>query len=415
MITLPIGAPIHRITFGEDKNYLVVQLADRTVQVWDLRKGQRLPLEGDRRESEHVAVLSDNSQWLFTLSRDRLGRVRSLPSGNVSLGPIKLDQAAALAALSADGRRLAFVDTASALWVWDLATDAKRPLVPSLDSEGSVQQLQWSPDGRLLLTVGNEARVWDAATGTPAAPLLPHGGSLFSAGFLGNDRVLTIAANGSISLWQLPQTDERAAGIDQPVVDATAADHLPLVLADGKSLRVKKRSTAAPLHPLRPHDQVVEHAVFSADGTQVATAGEEHAVNVWDSATGKRLLAPLLHREVVFYAAFSPDGRHLATACADKTVTVWDVATGELIVPLKCSGDLERVAFHSSGRHLFAFHKSGRTRSWELTQETQGLDSLVLLAQVLSGRRVGTQGALVPLEAEEMGSAWSKLATSQRP
>jgi serine/threonine protein kinase/WD40 repeat protein len=414
MITLPIGAPIHRLTFSEYKNVLIVQLADRTVQVWDLRKGQRAPLEGDRRDSEHVAILSDNSQWLFTLSSDRLGRVRSLPSGKANFGPLKLDQAVALAALSADGRRLAFIDTAGALWVWDLAANAKRPLVASLDSEGSMRQLQWSPDGRLLLTVGNEARVWDAATGTPAAPLLPHGGSLFSAGFLGNDRVLTIAANGSISLWQLPQTDENAAVIDQPVVDATAADHPPLVLADGKSLRVKRRSTAAALHPPRPHDPVVEHAVFSPDGIRVVTAGADHAVNVWHSASGKRLLAPLLHREVVFYAAFSPDGRYLATASADKTVSVWDVATGELIVPLKCSGELERVAFHSNGKQLLAFHKGGRTRSWELTQETQGLDSLVLLAQVLSGRRVGTQGALVPLEAEEMGSAWSRLTTSEK-
>jgi serine/threonine protein kinase/WD40 repeat protein len=407
---LPIGAPVRRIIFSEHNGLLIAQPANGRLQVWEVRKGQRIPLEGTEGES---VTLSDNGRWLFALSRDGLGSARQLPGSNLMTGPVRLTRSPALSALSADGRRLALMDAANALWVWDLATAKERLLIPQVGSEGFVRQMQWSPDGRLILTVGDRARVWEAETGTLAASSLGYGASLWWVGFAGNNRVFAVGKNGSARLWQLASAREEAAGSDQQLAPAEPArpDAVPnsIQLADGQTVRVKRPLTHAPLQPPRPQEKIVEQAAFSHDGRRVATVGEDQAVHVWDSTTGTQLIAPLPHREMVFYAAFSPDGRHLVTASVDKTVTVWDIKTGEPIGSLpKTSRELERVAFRSDGRQVILFLKGGFLSRWDLAPETRPLEDLHSLALILSGYRVGEQGKLVPLEAEQLESVRNK-------
>uniref|UniRef100_UPI00101D7C7A NACHT domain-containing protein n=1 Tax=Phytoactinopolyspora endophytica TaxID=1642495 RepID=UPI00101D7C7A len=68
---------------------------------------------------------------------------------------------------------------------------------------------------------------------------------------------------------------------------------------------------------------------YSPDGTHLATAGDDHTVWLWDTATGEQLHQLTCHTDWVEAVAYSPDGTHLATAGDDHTVRVWDTATGE--------------------------------------------------------------------------------------
>src|SRR5262249_38064045 len=142
-------------TFIEDNRLLIAHLADSTVEIWDLGVGQRVALEGAERGSARCIALSDNGRWLFSLSGVGSGRVCQLPRGNTVAGPLPMRHRVACAALSADGRQLALVDEENALWIWDADSGRDRMLVPSLRSEGIVRQIQWSPDSRLVLTVGD--------------------------------------------------------------------------------------------------------------------------------------------------------------------------------------------------------------------------------------------------------------------
>jgi WD40 repeat protein/serine/threonine protein kinase len=92
---------------------------------------------------------------------------------------------------------------------------------------------------------------------------------------------------------------------------------------------------------------------FSPDGQRLASASFGKTVNIWDSMTGKELFALKGHAGLVQGVAFSPDGRRLASASDDQTVKIWDSATGKELFDLKGhAGGVRTVVFSPDGQRL---------------------------------------------------------------
>ena len=54
--------------------------------------------------------------------------------------------------------------------------------------------------------------------------------------------------------------------------------------------------------------------------------GQDHALSLWRTATGRPVQRFLGHRGRVECVAFSPDGCTLASGSADATILVWELA-----------------------------------------------------------------------------------------
>jgi WD40 repeat protein len=74
------------------------------------------------------------------------------------------------------------------------------------------------------------------------------------------------------------------------------------------------------------HNGPIRCVVFSNDGQHLASAGEDHALRLWASATGKQIHSFAGHTDTVYDVAFSPDSAFLVSASQDETVRIWDIA-----------------------------------------------------------------------------------------
>ncbi len=100
-------------------------------------------------------------------------------------------------------------------------------------------------------------------------------------------------------------------------------------------MKIWDSTTGKELLALKGHAGAVWSVAFSPDGQRLASGSNDKTVKIWDSATGKELFTLKGHAGRVMSVAFSPDGQRLASGSNDQTVKIWDSATGKELFSLK--------------------------------------------------------------------------------
>ncbi len=190
-------------------------------------------------------------------------------------------------ASSHDGSILAIADTSGDVRLWDM--DARREMAVLPTGRRAVERVAFSPDGKLL-----------------AAAL-----------FDGRIRLWSLEFSPPLAAAKLISPVARQDVAPQPVEPAVAAPAKPDFSLQGP-IELKSEVDA--------HKGPIRCIVFSSDGQQLASAGEDHAVGLWESATGKQIHSFAGHTDTVYDVAFSPDSASLLSASQDKTVRIWDIA-----------------------------------------------------------------------------------------
>jgi WD40 repeat protein len=188
------------------------------------------------------------------------------------------------------------------------------------------QRVAVSPDGRwAVVAIGNPA--------TPSNPHLP----------------LLLMRYELPALIPQPQT---LFGCITPLHHFAFTPDGRLATLDGRhTVRLFARDslTLAWEQPLPPG---ASGGWLSPDGRWLARTGADHAVRLWDVATGKAGLVLAGHTSPVSSVAFATAGGLLASADAQENVRVWDLATGRERHHLKGAG--HRVALSPDGKWLAA-------------------------------------------------------------
>jgi WD40 repeat protein/predicted Ser/Thr protein kinase len=222
--------------------------------------------------------------------------------GSVGPGLMALADAVANADPGSDSVRVARLN----LDAWQHHVAGRRHTLAHPDAVTSVA---FSNDGRKVITgcMDGNARGFDAATGEPLGPALPHP-AVFAAAFLPDGHsILTAGKDGTIHAWQFPA---------------------------GSPLR----------QPVR-HGSPIQAFALDPAGKAFATGGIDGMVRLWDAATGEPKLEPIEHGGPVLALAFSPDGRRLVTGSEDRKARIWDTQTGEAIgTPMGHAAPVDKVS-----------------------------------------------------------------------
>jgi WD40 repeat protein len=115
---------------------------------------------------------------------------------------------------------------------------------------------------------------------------------------------------------------------------------------------------------------------FSPDGKQLASAGSDGLIRVWNFPQGGEPLVLRGHQGWVGSIAFSPKGDRLASGGADRVVRVWDIAAGKEVNALRGhTSALQAVAFSPDGTRVASAgataKNSGEVRVWDVSADQQ--------------------------------------------
>jgi WD40 repeat protein len=274
----------------------------------------------------------------------------------------------------------------------------------------------FSPDGRVLLTLNKDARLWERATGRLLHTLAD--GHILVAAFSPDGRaVLTGNEEGAAQLWDVATGDRVGAGLVHAAplagVGFSADGGAVWTAARDNTARHWDRATGKPLRSLTtPAGLTV--VIFSPTGLAALTYGEHRYTQFRDLKTwpdkGPLVAHPSPHWLRV---TLSPDGLLASSAGSDRTTRLWDTATGKAIgMPYPSLRPLENAALRADGQMLAVGDDHG-VHLWKLPLPVKGTPEQVRLwAELATGLELDEQGSAHELSAADQADRrrqWERL------
>jgi WD40 repeat protein/serine/threonine protein kinase len=254
--------------------------------------------------------------------------------------------------------------------LWDTA---KRETLMNFQQHGAVAAVDFSPNGKQLLTgsLDTTAKLWDIATARAVRKLpLEHTGAINAALFSPNgEELLTVSDDRTAIIWdaaKLTVKQQIGLGGERLRAGVWLPDGLRVALAGDDSLaRIFDVKTGALVHELAGHDAPITSIAVSGDGRWLATGCEDNKIRLWDTATGQARGELTGHTASVTSVDLSPDGARVVTGSADTTAKIWDTRTRKEILTLNGhTQEVTAVRFSRDGRQVLTASRDGTAILW---------------------------------------------------
>ena len=286
-------------------------------------------------------VHTPDGNKVLSSSADGTVRVWHAPTGALILTFNQHPDPATALTVTPDGKQALSGSTKGQVLVWDIATGK---VVRELDCGDWVGSIAVSPDGRQVLTgCRGGITLWDLETGRSLRKHSTNGHPVDAVGFTKRgplavwDRKLTMYVY-DLGRQQMAYTKTYPRRCD-PARMLFSPDFSILVVGTwyDHAVRLYDAASGKLIRELEGQRYEIADATLSPDGKQLITCGRDQTIHAWDLGTGKRRYEFSLSPKVIKWSAvsYAPDGYTFIAANQRNEnparLRRFDAATGELL------------------------------------------------------------------------------------
>jgi WD40 repeat protein len=297
-----------------------------------------------------------------------------------------------IAEFSRDGKLVATGSWDGKARVWEVVSGSLLTEVQA--SPEQVDQIEFSSDGALLLTVGfsmknmietQVAHVWDTKTGSLVAELKGHTAAIASARFdPTGKRIVTGSWDKTVRLWEANSGKllKTLIGHHDVVAAVAFSPDGELVLSGSNDLTVRCwNATTGTIKAISGQPAIskllaetIRRFVSLSSSTKRALTYDGKRATVYDPQTGKELRDLADFPSSCHKVVFSNDDRMIACPSGDGAAFVWDVETGKRVSVFRGhKGELNEAAFSPNNRTLLTSGTDNTARGWAIEETGRDL------------------------------------------
>jgi WD40 repeat protein len=374
------GMIVEGLAFSPDGRRIVVASSDHTASVLDATSGEEFFTLKGHSDSVRSVAFSLDGHRIVTGSDDQTAKVWDADR-DPQLATLQGHTGWVWSvSFSPDSRRLITGGFDHQAKVWDVASG--KELFTLLSENVRNRSVAFSPDGQRMATGSDTTfRVYEAASGKELFYRKPRGGVGWLAFSLDSQRIFVSSAGDqkgdqSVKAWEAgtgKELDVLFKGLGAGITPkAISPDGQRVVTVHSGRAEVWDAASGQKLVGFDAHSGIWDPIVFSPDGQRIATGGGDNTAKVWNAVTGEKLLTLSGHRRGVETVAFSPDGKRIVTCSHDATARLWDAASGKELLTLKGHRQfVQSVAFSPDGHRIATGGSDETARIWEAATKDQ--------------------------------------------
>ncbi|MGB1242278.1 MAG: hypothetical protein ACPG49_07145 [Chitinophagales bacterium] len=326
------------LQFSKNDQHVLGAANDGTVRIWQINsKGlQEISTLNAHQSAVKSAYFSKNEHFILTASNDYTAKIWQWNPTTLNIStnhPITLqsqNEGLKTAQFSTDEQQILTVTNSGNINAWDWRSK------PIQLIEGQYSCNAISPNEHLFATTTNERIDLRNFKNETQVSLNHQQSNVQHLNFSKDGKfLLSVGQDSTLKVWgwqrQLMMDSLKINSSDLFAEFSPINNHLIVISSSDGYVRLYNWKTNTFQKGFQAHSASINSVHFSKDGQYLASAADDKMAIIWNIQTTEKMMILQGHESPVSHARFSADGNFLVTSSMDKAAKIWQINDSDVV------------------------------------------------------------------------------------